>query len=265
MTQEERRIWLIKALQKEMPEYAAYRIPADPEEQWRLLRALFNVRPPAPLTEEFMAIEGALLEQMTREKGIVEVMELPASALDPRLALWQGDITRLRADAIVNAANSQLLGCFRPNHNCIDNIEQTMAGAEMRYELYQIMQKQGHEEPTGRAKITKGYHLPARYVLHTVGPIVYGPLTETHKELLASCYTSCLELAGEKGLGNVVFCCISTGVFSFPQQDAARIAVRTVREWLDRHPGTTIKRVLFDVFQDSDRAIYEKLLNDRNS
>lgn len=260
MTQEERRIWLIKALQKEMPEYAGYRIPEDAEGQWFLLRALFNVRMPAPLTAEFAAIEGAFLEQMTREKGIVEVTDIPASALDARLSVWQGDITRLHADAIVNAANSQMLGCFRPNHNCIDNIEQTMSGAEMRYELYQIMKKQGHEEPTGQAKITKGYHLPARYVLHTVGPIVQGALTEQHKKLLASCYTACLDLAAEHGLKNVVFCCISTGVFSFPQQDAAEIAVRTVRNWLDKHSGAALQRVIFDVFKDSDRDIYENIL-----
>lgn len=265
MTQEERRIWLIRALQKEMPEYAAYGIPEGAEDQWHLLRALFNVRPPAPLSPEFRTIEGELLEEMTREKGIVDVTELPASALDPRLSCWQGDITRLRADAIVNAANSQLLGCFRPNHNCIDNIEQTMAGAEMRYELYRIMRKQGHEEPTGRAKITKGYHLPARYVLHTVGPIVYGSLTEAHRQLLASCYTSCLDLAGEYKLRNVVFCCISTGVFCFPQQEAAEIAIRTVRRWLDEHPDGSLQQVVFDVFKDSDRAIYEKLLDDRQS
>lgn len=264
MTQEERRIWLIRALQKEMPEYADYAIPADAEGQWRLLRALFNVRPPAPLSEEFRSVEGALLEQMTKEKGIVEAADLPATALDPRLSFWQGDITRLRADAIVNAANSQMLGCFRPNHNCIDNIEQTMAGAEMRYELFQLMQKQGHEEPTGQAKITKGYHLPARYVLHTVGPIVYGPLTENHRKLLASCYTSCLDLAARYDLRNVVFCCISTGVFSFPQQEAAEIAVRTVRQWLDSHPEASVRKVVFDVFKDSDRAIYEKLLDPQN-
>ena len=262
MTQEERRIWLIKALQKEMPEYAGYRIPADADGQWHLLRALFNVRMPAPVSKEFAAIEGACLEQMTKEKGIVEADDIPASALDARLSLWQGDITRLHADAIVNAANSQMLGCFRPNHNCIDNIEQTMAGAEMRWELYQIMQKQGHEEPTGQAKITKGYHLPARYVLHTVGPIVQGPLTETHKKLLASCYTSCLDLAAEHGLHHVVFCCISTGVFSFPQDEAAKIAVKTVRQWLDTHPASSLQRVIFDVFKDS-RTIYQNLLGSK--
>lgn len=258
MTQEERRIWLIKALQKEMPEYASYAIPADADGQWYLLRALFNVRMPAPISQEFQTVEGAFLEKMTREKGIVEPETIPSLPKDGRLGIWQGDITRLHVDAIVNAANSQMLGCFRPNHNCIDNIEQTMAGAEMRWDLYQIMRKQGHEEPTGQAKITKGYHLPARYVLHTVGPIVQNGLTELHKRHLASCYTSCLELADQYKLQTVAFCCISTGVFSFPQEEAAKIAIHTVQAWLDAHLQTSIQRVIFDVFKDSDLKLYQK-------
>lgn len=260
MTQEERRRWLIHYLQQEMPDYAHYRIPADEEGQWHLLRALFNVRPPAPVPMEFQRIEGELLEGMTAAKGIVDGIDLPASALDARLVLWQGDITRLRVDAIVNAANSQMLGCFLPNHNCIDNIEQTMAGVEMRYDCYKLMQEQGHEEPTGQAKITSGHHLPARFVLHTVGPIVQGSLTDEHRRLLASCYESCLALADAHGLKSVAFCCISTGVFRFPKEEAARIAVRTVRDWLDAHPKTTVGRVIFDVFEDADHRIYEALL-----
>ena len=205
MTQEERRRWLIRYLQREMPEYAHYGIPDDEAGQWHLLRALFNVRPPAPVTQKFQRIEGELLKTMTAAKGIVNGMALPASGLDSRLALWQGDITRLRIDAIVNATNSQMLGCFLPNHNCIDNIEQTMAGVEMRYDCYKLMQAQGHDEPTGKAKITSGYHLPARFVLHTVGPIVQGSLTDEHRRLLASCYESCLTLATEHGLKGVAF------------------------------------------------------------
>ena len=164
MIQEECRIWLIRYLQREMPEYAHYRIPDDEAGQWHLLRALFNVRPPAPVPREFKEIEGALLERMTKEKGIVDAMELPPSAIDPRrprLALWRGDITRLRIDAIVNAANSQMLGCFQPNHNCIDNIEQTMAGVEMRYDCYKLMQAQGHEESMAKLRL-----LPAITCLH---------------------------------------------------------------------------------------------------
>ena len=261
MTQEERRRWLIRYLQREMPEYAHYGIPDDEAGQWHLLRALFNVRPPAPVTQKFQRIEGELLKTMTAAKGIVNGMGLSASSLDPRLVLWQGDITRLRVDAIVNAANSQMLGCFLPNHNCIDNIEQTMAGVEMRYDCYKLMQEQGHDEPTGKAKIMSGYHLPARFVLHTVGPIVQGSLTDEHRRLLASCYESCLTLAAEHGLKGVAFCCISTGVFRFPKDEAAHIAIRTVRHWLDAHPDASIKRVIFDVFEDADRRIYENLLN----
>lgn len=260
MTQEERMLWLIHALQQEMPMYANAPIPDNPEERWLLLRALFNVRPPAPLTEEFQAVEGAFLEQMTREKGIVQPADIKRSASDPRLSLWQGDITRLAVDAIVNAANSQLLGCFQPNHGCIDNIEQTMAGAEMRYACWQLMQEPGCEEPPGRAKITKGYHLPARYVLHTVGPIVRSKLTEAHKAQLASCYASCLETAAAHHLEAIAFCCISTGVFRFPRQEAAEIAIHTVRQWLDRHPATSVSQVIFDVFLDADRTIYQRLL-----
>ncbi|RGS72537.1 protein-ADP-ribose hydrolase [Mitsuokella sp. AF21-1AC] len=263
MIQEERRIWLIRYLQREMPEYAHYRIPDDEAGQWHLLRALFNVRPPAPVPREFKEIEGALLERMTKEKGIVDAMELPLSAIDPRLALWRGDITRLRIDAIVNAANSQMLGCFQPNHNCIDNIEQTMAGVEMRYDCYKLMQAQGHEESTGKAKITSGHHLPARFVLHTVGPIVQGRLTNEHRRLLVSCYESCLALAPKHGLKSVAFCCISTGVFHFPKEEAAKIAVHTVQKWLDERLHTSIKRVVFDVFEQRDYLLYASLLGEQ--
>ncbi|WP_415944822.1 protein-ADP-ribose hydrolase [Selenomonas montiformis] len=261
MTQEEQRLWLIRYLQDEMPEYAHYRIPEDEAGQWHLLRALFNVRPPAPVPMKFQRIEGELLEAMTAAKGIVDGMSLPVSRLDARLALWQGDITRLRVDAIVNAANSQMLGCFLPNHNCIDNIEQTMAGVEMRYDCYKLMRAQGHEEPTGKAKITPAHHLPARFVLHTVGPVVRGRLTENHKKLLADCYRACLNLAEDHMLASVAFCCIATGVFRFPQEQAAAIAVRTVREWLDEHSGSSVRRVIFDVYQEKDREIYASILS----
>lgn len=194
------------------------------------------------------------------EKGITEAAELTPSGLDPRLFLWQGDITSLRADAIVNAANSQLLGCFSPLHGCIDNMIHTMAGVELRETCYRIMKAQGHEEPTGAAKITPGYHLPARYVIHTVGPIVSGRLTEKDRELLASCYRSVLSIASGHHLASVAFCCISTGVFHFPQDKAAEIAVRAVRGWLDDHPETSVRRVIFNVFKDSDRDIYRRIL-----
>ena len=261
MTQEEHRLWLIRYLQREMPETRDLAIPQEAAAQWHLLRALMNVRPPAPAPEEFLAVEGALLEQMTREKGIVDVEALAPSRLDERLTLYQGDITRLRVDAIVNAANSALLGCFTPNHSCIDNMIQTMAGIELRLACARLMAAQGHEEPPGRAKITPGFHLPARYVLHTVGPIVRGTLREKDRDLLAACYRACLSLAAAHGLRSVAFCCISTGVFHFPPEEAAPIAMQTVRRWLDAHADTTIRRVIFDVYEDSDRARYAALLS----
>lgn len=267
MTQEERSVWLIRELQKEMPEYAGYEIPEDPEARFRLLRALFNVRMPAPASEEFRRIEGEFLREMTREKGITDAEDLKPCELDSRLYLWQGDITTLACDAIVNAANSGMTGCYVPNHGCIDNVEGTFAGVEMRYECWQYMQRQAlahggsYEEPTGQAVLTKGYNLPAKYVIHTVGPIVQGWLTAKHKALLASCYESCLEKADENNCRSLAFCCISTGVFMFPQDKACEIAVRTVRKWLDAHADTPVKKVIFNVFKDSDRRLYDRALN----
>ena len=260
MTQEERRIWLIRDLQKQMPQYADYQIPKTEEDQWLLLRGLFNVRPPMPASDEFLRVQGELLREMTREKGITDVESLEPCIRDSRLILWRGDITTLRVDAITNAANSQMLGCFRANHGCIDNIEHTMAGIEMRLACNELMQAQGHEEPTGRAKITSGYNLPAKYVLHTVGPIVTGRLTQEHKRLLASCYKSCLELASKNLCASVAFCCISTGVFMFPKDKAADIAVATVLEYLNTHRDSPVQKVIFNVFTDEDYRIYDSIL-----
>jgi len=261
MTQKERRIWLIGELQKQMPEYADILIPETEEKQWRLLRGLFNVRPPIPASEEFLKVQGEFLREMTREKGITDSDALAPCKTDGRLFLWQGDITTLKIDAITNAANSRLLGCFQANHGCIDNIEHSMAGIEMRLACYELMRAQGHEEPTGRAKITPGYNLPAKYVLHTVGPIVIGRLTQEHERQLASCYRSCLSLAAENGCKSVAFCCISTGVFMFPKERAAQIAVATVRAYLDEHPDAAVKKVVFNVFEDGDARRYDDILN----
>ena len=256
MTQEQRRIWLIRELLKEQKEYAGVEIPAQEQEQKRLLRSLCNVRPPRPVSSEFLEVQDAYLQEETRRKGIVR----PEDTQEMRkgIRLWQGDITRLAADAIVNAANSQMLGCFVPCHGCIDNAIHTAAGLQLRLECARIMGQQGREEPTGRAKITKAYNLPCRYVLHTVGPIISGRVTKEDKELLASCYRSCLELAAENDLESVAFCCISTGEFHFPNDLAAEIAVRTVKEYLKKQ--TSVKKVIFNVFKDLDKAIYEKLL-----
>ena len=258
MNQQDRCLWLIRALMEEMPQYRDTPIPALQDHRWRLLRSLMNVRPPMPATKEFLQIQDAYLRQMTAEKGIVDAASLPSSAKDERLILWQGDITTLQCDAIVNAANSQMLGCFSPCHGCIDNIIHTITGVQLRLACHEIMQAQGHEEPTGQAKITPGFNLPAKYVLHTVGPIINGEVTAEDEALLASCYRCCLDLAAKNGLRSVAFCCISTGVFRFPPERAAEIAIQTVKEYLRQ--DATVRRVVFNVFKDSDLAIYQKKL-----
>ena len=258
MNQNERRRWLIHALLEEMPQdqYPVFPLAAD--RQWRLLRSLMNVRQPMPVSEEFLQVQDAFLKEMTEEKGITDADSLPPCAGDSSLVLWQGDITTLRCDAIVNAANSQLLGCFSPCHGCIDNMIHTMSGVQLRLACHELMQAQGHEEPTGQAKITPGFNLPAKYVLHTVGPIINDEVTPEDEALLASCYRSCLELAEEHNLHSIAFCCISTGVFRFPPDLAAETAIRTVGEFLRK--GTGIRRVIFNVFKDSDLEIYRNLL-----
>ncbi len=258
MNQSERRRWLIRSLLEEMPQYKYPVFPYTADRQWQLLRSLMNVRPPMPVSREFLQIQDAFLKEMTKEKGIVDALSLPACAMDQRLVLWQGDITTLQCDAIVNAANSQMLGCFLPCHGCIDNIIHTMSGVQLRLACQGIMQKQGNEEPAGRAKITPGFNLPAGYVLHTVGPVIDNEVTPEAEALLASCYRSCLELAEQHSLHSVAFCCISTGVFRFPPDRASEIAIRTVKEFLEKE--TCIQRVIFNVFKDSDLEIYQRLL-----
>lgn len=259
MNQEERRLYLIRALQREMPQYGKVRIPESGEGQWRLLRSLFNVRPPYPASPEFLDIQDEYLGGMIQERGITDGDSLPPAASDPRLVLWQGDITSLRCDAIVNAGNSALLGCWQPCHSCIDNIIHSFAGVQLRIKCSELMEAQGHEEETGKAKITPAYNLPSKFVLHTVGPIILGELEEEDCRLLADCYRSCLSLAAENGLRSVAFCCISTGVFRFPPERAASIAVKTVKAFLD-HSETSLKRVIFNVFKDSDWEIYSNIL-----
>ena len=252
MTQQERRSLLIERLAAESPENRDLQMPADPSEQKRLLRALMNVRPPRPIGEDFLAIQDEYLREETARKGITDLADL--TAVEPGIYLWQGDITALRCDAIVNAANSGMTGCYVPGHNCIDNCIHTFAGVRLRLECARLMQTQGHPEPTGAAKLTPGYALPCRYVLHTVGPIVEGDVTAEDERLLASCYRSCLDLARQHGIRSVAFCCISTGVFHFPKDHAARIAVETVR----RYRGDC--KVIFNVHSQENYAIYRRLL-----
>nr|WP_297175374.1 protein-ADP-ribose hydrolase [uncultured Agathobaculum sp.] len=244
----------------EMPGYRAQAqaFPADESSQRRLLRSLMNVRPPMPLRPDFLAVQDELLRAERVRQGVVEVDALPVIDAHPRIALWQGDITRLRADAIVNAANAALLGCFHPCHSCIDNAIHSAAGLQLRQACHALMERQGHPEPNGQAKITPGYNLPARYVLHTVGPVVSGRVTARDRTELASCYRACLACAAEHELESVAFCCISTGEFHFPNEAAAEIAVRTVTDFLQQH--VSIKKVVFNVFKDIDATIYRKLL-----
>ena len=250
--------YLNRWLLDEMPEYKeqAAQFPQEPTAQRRLLRSLMNVRPPRRTDWAFLKIQDAYLQGETAAKGITDVADL--TPIQPGLYLWQGDITTLKCDAIVNAANSGMTGCYIPNHRCIDNAIHTFAGVELRLACEELMEQQGYPEPTGQAKITPAFNLPCRYVLHTVGPIISGRVTKKDKELLASCYRSCLELAAENGLESAAFCCISTGEFHFPNELAAEIAVRTVKEFLKKQ--TSVKKVIFNVFKDLDKAIYEKLL-----
>lgn len=255
VTQEQRADFLIRWLLKEREEYKDLEIPVRLTEKRRLLRSLMNVRPPLPAGGEFLRVQDAYLQEHLAERGVTRIGDL--SPVRPGLYLWQGDITTLAADGIVNAANSQMLGCFVPCHGCIDNAIHTYAGVQLRLECASIMTGQ-KPEPAGKAKITKAYNLPCRYVLHTVGPIIYGGVTETDRKLLADCYRSCLELAAAYGLHSVAFCCISTGEFHFPNRQAAEIAVKTVEEWQEENPDQM--EVIFNVFKDNDYRIYKQLL-----
>ena len=258
MTHKEKREILIKELLTELPQYREMQIPTNENEQERLLRSLMNIRSPRPISDSFLALQNEYLSEEVAEKGITDSALLPVSPLNNRLVLWRGDITTLKIDAIVNAANSALRGCFIPCHSCVDNIIHSVSGIQLRLACDKIMNEQGYDEPTGGAKITPAYNLPCRYVLHTVGPIVSGLLTETHRRQLADCYRSCLQLASDKGLKSIAFCCISTGEFHFPQKKAAEIAVQTVTEFLQT--DTQIERVVFNVFKENDKEIYERLL-----
>ena len=256
MTQEQRVDFMIRYLLDERKAYRDIALHFSLTEKQRLLRSLMNVRPPVPIREDFLKVQDAYLGERLAERGVVRLKDL--TPVRPSLYIWQGDITTLAADAIVNAANNQLLGCFVPCHSCIDNAIHTYAGVQLRLECARIMAKQREEEPTGQAKITKAYNLPCRYVLHTIGPIIDGAVTKTDQELLRGCYRSCLELAVANDLHSVAFCCISTGEFHFPQELAAEIAVQTVQTWQQQNPDKV--EVIFNVFKDIDCAIYKRLL-----
>ena len=255
MTQEERRLYLLQELLKQRPG-GGLAIPQTQQEQKRLLRSLLNVRPPQNAGRAFLAVQNAYLQEEIRRKGITDLSQL--RPVQEGIYLWQGDITTLRCDAIVNAANRRMLGCFVPCHGCIDNAVHTFAGVQLRLACAGLMKRQGREEDTGKAKITPAYNLPSRYVLHTVGPIIHGRLAKKEKQLLASCYRSCLELAEQNGLKSIAFCCISTGEFHFPKDKAAQIAVETIKEY-KKQTHSEIE-VVFNVFKELDYNIYRELL-----
>ena len=261
--------YLIQYLIDEDPQYSEMQIPEDLQGKRDLFRALRNVREPKPVSEEFLRLQDEELQSQLQEKGIVELVDVEGirrgekffAPTGKQLSLWQGDITRLRVDAIVNAANAQMLGCFHPLHKCIDNAIHSAAGVQLREECHRLMLQQGHPEPTGRAKITKAYNLPCKYVIHTVGPIIpNGIPTESQKEQLASCYRNIMACADENGLESVAFCCISTGEFRFPNRLAAEIAVQTVKDYLTEHPDCSVKQVVFNVFKNEDREIYQPII-----
>ena len=229
------------------------------EELWNIFRAYVNTRPPLPASKAFLDAQDELLQGMIADAGISTIADAAVSPRDGRLFLWRGDITTLEVDAIVNAANSQLLGCWVPGHYCIDNAIHTFAGVQLRRACAEIMDSQGREEPTGCAKVTRAWNLPSSYVIHTVGPIAGGRPTDEHRAQLASSYRSCLDAAEENGLHTIAFCCISTGVFGFPADEAATIAVRTVTSWLDEHPDADIC-VVFNVFGANDERLYRSEL-----
>ena len=243
MNREERVRILIDYLKKENTGYASLADPVDYTGRRRLLRSLMNVRWPGEADPEYTRIQDELLKEEAEQKGIVEWGQLPTIGGQfpcetiknvDKISLWRGDITRLSVDAIVNAANSQMLGCFVPCHGCIDNAIHSAAGIQLRNECAQIMEAQGHEEPTGKAKIT----------------------TEKQEEELKSCYLNCMKLAEKEGLKSIAFCCISTGEFHFPNKLAAEIAVKTVDKYLS---SSKLERVIFNVFKEEDYNIYKKI------
>jgi O-acetyl-ADP-ribose deacetylase (regulator of RNase III) len=256
MTKEKQLDYLLSFLIDEHSRISNYDVQNDYEDKWRLYRALVNIREPKAISNDFLIVQDELLQSLISEKGITDINDL--QPVRKNLYLWRGDITTLKVDAIANAANSGMLGCFVPSHACIDNAIHTFAGVQLRLDCAAIMDKQGQSEPTGKAKITAAYNLPSKYVLHTVGPIISRVVNDTDRQLLASCYRSCLELAEQNNIESVAFCCISTGEFHFPNQEAAEIAVDTVTNWLKK--GQKVERVIFNVFKEQDQRIYESLL-----
>ncbi|MGN1405894.1 MAG: protein-ADP-ribose hydrolase [Erysipelotrichaceae bacterium] len=254
MNQSERRLYLINYLLNENRDLKDIKIPEDKYNQELLLRSLMNIRMPEPINDVFLKVQDEYLKERNNERGITEIKS------DKRIILWQGDIATLKCDAIVNACNSKMLGCSQPLHSCIDNCIHTYAGIQLRLKMKEIMDAQGHDEPSGQAKITSAYNLPSKYILHTVGPVYCGYLKKEDEITLSSCYAECLKLCEQYNIKTIAFCCISTGVFGFPKRIAAKIAVNTVKQFLEHN--SSIDTVIFNVFNDDDREIYSELLKD---
>jgi len=263
MDQSQRLDLLVRRFAEDSERYKAIDVGRTDDDKRITLRSLMNIRMPRPMDEDTLHVQDDYLTELAAEKGVVTPEELPAAGL---LSVWQGDITRLAADAIVNAANSAMLGCFQPMHNCIDNCIHTYAGIQLRAECARQMaalrRQYGpdYQQPVSVPMLTPGYNLPAKHVIHIVGPIVEDAVTETDRRALAACYENTLDLCAESGLRTVAFCCISTGVFRFPKEEAAPLAVGTVRAWLAAHPGA-MDRVIFSVHNDRDRALYNGLVH----
>ena len=262
-TQNGRLNYLVEEFKADSVQYKDLQTPEDTEGKRRILRSLMNIRTPRKMADAVLTVQDEYLQERIRENGIVELADIPV--IRGSMSIWQGDITRLAVDAIVNAANSQMLGCFVPMHTCIDNCIHTFAGVQLRSECARQMEQlksrygRDYEQPTALPMLTDAYNLPARKVIHIVGPIVQGRLTTSLENDLAACYRNTLDMCLENGLKSVAFCCISTGVFHFPNKRAAEIAVQTVTGWLSEHPGG-MERVIFNVFKDEDKAYYEQLL-----
>ena len=262
-TQEQRLDYLVEEFKADSGEYKDLQTPADPEGKRRILRSLMNIRMPRALPDSVLEVQDEYLTERAKDKGIVQLSDVPI--IQEVLSVWQGDITRLKVDAIVNAANSQMLGCFVPMHTCIDNCIHTFAGVQLRAECNRQMDQlrirygRDYEQPTAVPMLTDAYNLPAKKVIHIVGPIVQHRLTSALEKDLADCYRNTLDMCIENGLKSVAFCCISTGVFHFPNRKAAEIAVSTVKDWIAAHPET-MERVIFNVFKDEDRTYYEELV-----
>ncbi len=272
-TQEERLNYLIEKFKEESLEYKNLETPADVEDKKILLRSLMNVRQPKETSDEILKVQDEYLMERNKEKGIVYLKDIKTiketinskHPYSQKISVWQGDITKLSCDAIVNAANSQMLGCFVPMHACIDNCIHTFAGVQLRYECNKIMNEfrkqygDDYEQPVAVPIITEGYNLPAKKVIHVAGPIVTGKLTKSLEQDLKKCYKNILDICLENNFRSVAFCCISTGVFRFPNERAAEIAVETVTNWLKQN-GNKIDRVVFNVFKQEDKFCYEHFL-----